>query len=125
MPRRRGNSHSRIHTLLGVGVVLLLVAYQLQLGGPSARTVRHEPWNASNEVPLFDAHIASIEGVVHTQYQSLLAPWKTNQNVSVDVLDNGFGDAVLRVICLQKVVLPAPRKPATAERSARSVQYES
>ena len=105
MPRRRGTSHFHIHKLLGVGAVLLLVAYQLQHGGPSsARTVRLEPWNVSTEVPLFEAHIASIEGVVRSRYQSLLGPWKTNQNVSVDVLDNGFGDAVLRVISLQQVV---------------------
>ena len=47
----------------------------------------------SEEVALFGQHIGRIEAAVRAEYRRTLGPWKTNQNVSVDVVDNGFGEA--------------------------------
>ena len=110
--RKRSGAARRLHIVFGVGAAVVVVAIQLRWGGVGSAVtstalrgdLEAHGINNSREVARFDAHIASIEAVVSSQYQRVLGPWKTNQNVSVDVLDNGFGDAMLRVICLQQVL---------------------
>ena len=65
-------------------------------------------WNVSEEVALFGQHIGRIEAAVRAEYRRTLGPWKTNQNVSVDVVDNGFGEALLRVTALQNPTSATP-----------------
>jgi hypothetical protein len=109
--QKRSAAARRLHIVFSVGAAVVIVAL-LRAADPGSTVtstalrgdLEVHGGNNSREIARFDAHIASIEAVVASQYQRVLGPWKTNQNVSVDVLDNGFGDAMLRVICLQQVL---------------------
>eukprot|EP00287_Rhodomonas_sp_CCMP768_P027391 CAMPEP_0202830606 /NCGR_PEP_ID=MMETSP1389-20130828/16283_1 /ASSEMBLY_ACC=CAM_ASM_000865 /TAXON_ID=302021 /ORGANISM="Rhodomonas sp., Strain CCMP768" /LENGTH=215 /DNA_ID=CAMNT_0049504261 /DNA_START=160 /DNA_END=804 /DNA_ORIENTATION=+ len=52
-------------------------------------------------VEKFRKHVQWIHNLVQKSYSHVLAPWKINQNVSVSTQEDAFGNALLRVICLQ------------------------
>jgi len=57
--------------------------------------------NASDDVKRFQKHVHWIRGLVQKSYSHVLSPWKLNQNVSISTQEDAFGNALLRVICLQ------------------------
>lgn len=70
------------------------------------RTEGLKPAAESEDVELFRKHVQWIHGLAQKSYEHVLAPWKLNQNVSVSTQEDAFGNAMLRVICLQSLGTP-------------------
>ncbi len=74
-----------------------------QPGPAQNKTALRKPAGESEEVEKFRKHLQWIHGLVQKSYAHVLAPWKLNQNVSVSVQEDAFGNALLRVRSMPKL----------------------